>query len=221
MTIKKLNPLPPEKINCRDFCRDFISLHRFRPKMARARCIMGRHTVTAGPLAGLSLNREAKFVEDAMRLYDRLGKKNRKWWRDQIAAITTSGPGHARHRDDDDDDGPEETTGLAPGASVDRMRKRKPHIDERDRRVSNDRRTAAFDADVDVLMPLNNENLYKWQSWLPGKLQIHGAAWPYWCGIRGFLERGLLRKKFGELDWREKTALWQLVRTLVEVNAQG
>jgi hypothetical protein len=36
-----------QKRNCRDFCRDFLSLLRFRLMICGQRCIMGKHNVSA------------------------------------------------------------------------------------------------------------------------------------------------------------------------------
>jgi hypothetical protein len=68
-------------------------------------------------------------------------------------------------------------------------------------------------------MPLNDEGLYKWHGWLPRKLEVNGDAWRAWCGLKSFLQRGLLQKKFGELTWGEKLVLRAAVRKMVEAQS--
>jgi hypothetical protein len=168
-----------------------------------------RPRTDTGPLAGLSSNeyrsgsREDELRDAALALFDRLSTKKRKWWKDQLAAMagpTKKGPG-------------DETTGLEPGASVDRKR---PKLDERDRKVaSDDRRVAAFD----LAMPLSNEVLNSWNAYLRKKIDARGPAMPYFRALDGFLERVKARKRFHELTWQEKDTLGVIVGKIVETAA--
>jgi len=139
-----------------------------------------------GPLAGLSTN---QFADAMLDLFDSIDKRRRQ--RDKRAL---HGPNRVPIKQQQDDDGEVEAHGQT--------------------RVANDRRQVAFD--VEVLMPLDEENLYNWHSWLPKKLSISKAAHPYWSSLRSFLQReGLQKKKFRELDWKEKVVLERLVEKMV------
>jgi hypothetical protein len=82
-------------------------------------------------------------------------------------------------------------------------------------KVANDRRQVALD-----FMPLEQERMGAWLGWLTKKVQVpNDTSASYWHGLRAFLQRGVGRKKFDELNRHEKTCIRLLVQKIVGANA--
>jgi hypothetical protein len=95
-------------------------------------------------------------------------------------------------------------------------------VRERDRqestRVASDRGTAF---DVSPIMPLENEVLQHWHGWLYGKIDNQYSQRRNLDRLKEFLRRVKGGRKFGDLHWKDKEELAEIMRCMVEAEERA